>query len=65
MPRARLRATLAGMPEGWAAPAPSGGLWDDVTGEFRHPIGMCRFEPGELGGHLPGVRNVLPEGPLG
>ncbi|CAL9408634.1 hypothetical protein SUDANB6_01606 [Streptomyces sp. enrichment culture] len=63
---AGLRATLVGMPEGWAALAPSGGYKyeGDVTGEFWHAIGMCRFEPGELDGHLPGVRNVPPDDPL-
>ncbi|MFC5658730.1 NACHT and WD40 repeat domain-containing protein, partial [Streptomyces nogalater] len=63
---ARLRATLVGMPEGWAALAPSGGYKyeGDVTGEFWHAIGMCRFEPGELDGHLPGIRNVPPDDPL-
>ncbi|MFF4589952.1 TIR domain-containing protein [Streptomyces sp. NPDC001388] len=61
-----LRATLVGLPGGWAALAPSGGYKyeGDVTGEFWHAVGMCRFEPGELDGHLPGVRNVPPEEPL-
>ncbi|KMS80246.1 WD40 repeat-containing protein [Streptomyces leeuwenhoekii] len=61
-----LRATLVGMPEGWAALAPSGGYKyeGDITGEFWHAIGMCRFEPGELDGHLPGLRNVPLEDPL-
>ncbi|MFF5187261.1 TIR domain-containing protein [Streptomyces sp. NPDC000345] len=63
---ALLRATLVGLPGGWAALAPSGGYKyeGDVTGEFWHAVGMCRFEPGELDGHLPGVRNVPPEEPL-
>ncbi|MFJ8110783.1 TIR domain-containing protein [Streptomyces sp. NPDC096132] len=63
---AALRATLVGLPGGWAALAPSGGYKyeGDVTGEFWHAVGMCRFEPGELDGHLPGVRNVPPEEPL-
>ncbi|MFE9678686.1 TIR domain-containing protein [Streptomyces sp. NPDC006259] len=57
---AALRATLVGLPGGWAALAPSGGYKceGDVTGEFWHAVGMCRFEPGELDGHLPGVRHV-------
>ncbi|MET9502275.1 TIR domain-containing protein [Streptomyces sp. NPDC006622] len=57
---AALRATLVGLPGGWAAMAPSGGYKceGDVTGEFWHAVGMCRFEPGELDGHLPGVRHV-------
>ncbi|MDT3400179.1 pentapeptide repeat-containing protein, partial [Streptomyces sp. B1866] len=51
------RATLIGTPGGWAALSPSGGYkyGDDVAGEFWHVVGMCRFEPGELDGHLPGV----------
>ncbi|MDQ0993336.1 TIR domain-containing protein [Streptomyces sp. V3I7] len=55
-----LRATLVGMPDGWAALSPSGGYKyeGDVTGEFWHAVGMCRFEPGELDGHVPGVRQV-------
>ncbi|MGW2047871.1 WD40 domain-containing protein [Streptomyces sp. NPDC001858] len=63
---AALRATLVGLPGGWAALAPSGGYKyeGDVTGEFWHAVGMCRFEPGELDGHLPGVRNVALEDPL-
>ncbi|MGW3205469.1 WD40 domain-containing protein [Streptomyces sp. NPDC001135] len=55
-----LRVTLVGLPGGWAALAPSGGYKyeGDVTGEFWHAVGMCRFEPGELDGHLPGVWQV-------
>ncbi|MEU0335368.1 TIR domain-containing protein [Streptomyces sp. NPDC006193] len=61
-----LRATLVGMPDGWAALSPSGGYKyeGDVTGEFWHAVGMCRFEPGELDGHLPGVRQVPMDDPL-
>lgn len=64
---ATLRATLVGMPGGWAALSPSGGYKyeGDVTGEFWHAVGMCRFEPGELDGHLPGVRHVPLDEPLG
>ncbi|MFJ4619305.1 TIR domain-containing protein [Streptomyces sp. NPDC088812] len=64
---ASLRATLVGLPGGWAALSPSGGYKyeGDVTGEFWHAVGMCRFEPGELDGHLPGVRHVPLEEPLG
>lgn len=64
---AALRATLVGMPGGWAALAPSGGYKyeGDVTGEFWHAIGMCRFEPGELDDNLPGVRHVPLDDPLG
>ncbi|WP_051866134.1 TIR domain-containing protein [Streptomyces griseus] len=63
---AALRATLVGMPGGWAALSPSGGYKceGDITGEFWHAIGMCRFEPGELDGNLPGVRHVPLEDPL-
>ncbi|QJT07169.1 hypothetical protein G9272_32545 [Streptomyces asoensis] len=63
---AALRATLVGLPGGWAALAPSGGYKyeGDVTGEFWHVVGMCRFEPGELDGHLKGVRNVPSADPL-
>ncbi|MEV5875555.1 TIR domain-containing protein [Streptomyces sp. NPDC052101] len=63
---ATLRATLVGMPAGWAALSPTGGYKyeGDVTGEFWHAVGMCRFEPGELDGHLPGVRHVALDAPL-
>ncbi|AOR31812.1 hypothetical protein BFF78_12810 [Streptomyces fodineus] len=62
-----LRATLVGMPGGWAALSPSGGYKyeGDVTGEFWHAVGMCRFEPGELDGYLAGVRQVPLDEPLG
>ncbi|MQY39306.1 hypothetical protein SRB17_73280 [Streptomyces sp. RB17] len=64
---ATLRVTLVGMPGGWAALSPSGGYKyeGDVTGEFWHAVGMCRFEPGELDGHLPGVWQVPLDEPLG
>ncbi|MGP4047165.1 TIR domain-containing protein [Streptomyces sp. 2A115] len=64
---ATLRATLVGMPDGWAALSPSGGYKyeGDVTGEFWHAVGMCRFEPGELDGNLPGVRHVPLDDALG
>ncbi|MEU9444038.1 TIR domain-containing protein [Streptomyces sp. NPDC048304] len=64
---ATLRVTLVGMPGGWAALSPSGGYKyeGDVTGEFWHAVGMCRFEPGELDGRLPGVWQVPPDEPLG
>ncbi|GHF65157.1 hypothetical protein GCM10010218_53280 [Streptomyces mashuensis] len=60
------RATLIGVPGGWAALAPSGGYkYDgDMAGEFWHVIGMCRFEPGELDDHLPGVRRLPLEADL-
>ncbi|WP_369392171.1 TIR domain-containing protein [Streptomyces sp. CG1] len=64
---ATLRVTLVGMPGGWAALSPSGGYKyeGDVTGEFWHAVGMCRFEPGELDGQLPGVWQVPLDAPLG
>ncbi|MEV6482471.1 TIR domain-containing protein [Streptomyces sp. NPDC051576] len=64
---ATLRATLIGVPDGWAALSPSGAYKyeGDVTGEFWHAVGMCRFEPGELDGHLAGVRQVPLDSPLG
>ncbi|MER6072046.1 TIR domain-containing protein [Streptomyces sp. NPDC001817] len=64
---ATLRVTLVGMPGGWAALSASGGYKyeGDVTGEFWHAVGMCRFEPGELDGHLPGVWQVPLDEPLG
>ncbi|MET8681899.1 TIR domain-containing protein [Streptomyces sp. NPDC004647] len=54
------RATLIGVTGGWAALEPSGGYkYDgDIAGEFWHVVGMCRFEPGELDEHLPGVRRL-------
>ncbi len=54
------RATLIGVPGGWAALTPSGGYkFDgDIAGEFWHVVGMCRFEPGELDDHVPGVRRL-------
>ncbi|MFD8393686.1 TIR domain-containing protein [Streptomyces sp. NPDC059680] len=64
---ATLRVTLVGMPGGWAALSASGGYKyeGDVTGEFWHAVGMCRFEPGELDGHVPGVWQVPLDDPLG
>ncbi|GAA4923696.1 TIR domain-containing protein [Streptomyces coeruleoprunus] len=57
------RATLIGVPDGWATLTPSGGYKyeGDVAGEFWHVVGMFRFAPGELDDHLPGVRRM----PLG
>ncbi|MER5355296.1 TIR domain-containing protein [Kitasatospora sp. NPDC002551] len=56
-------ATLLGAPDGWAALLPSGAYKceGDVAGEFWHAVGMCRFEPGELDTHLPGVHRLAPE----
>ncbi|MEV7468162.1 TIR domain-containing protein [Streptomyces kronopolitis] len=60
------RATLVGVPGGWAALSPSGGYkYDgDIAGEFWHVVGMCRFEPGELDDRLPGVRRLAPDDPI-
>ncbi|MEU1309228.1 TIR domain-containing protein [Streptomyces cinnamoneus] len=60
------RGTLIGVPGGWAALAPSGGYkFDgDVAGEFWHVVGMCRFEPGELDEHMPGIRRLALDAPL-
>ncbi|MGA4959331.1 WD40 domain-containing protein [Streptomyces lavendulocolor] len=57
------RATLIGVPDGWAALTPSGGYKceGDLVGEFWHVVGMYRFQPGELDAFLPGVRRL----PLG
>ncbi|MFJ8646712.1 TIR domain-containing protein [Streptomyces sp. NPDC093546] len=57
------RATLIGVPGGWATLTPSGGYKyeGDVAGEFWHVVGMYRFQPGELDEYLPGVRRL----PLG
>ncbi|MGK5639087.1 TIR domain-containing protein [Streptomyces sp. URMC 126] len=60
------RATLLGVPGGWAALSPSGGYKFDgeVGGEFWHVLGMCRFEPGELDDHVPGLRRLPSEAEL-
>ncbi|MEU1374269.1 TIR domain-containing protein [Streptomyces triculaminicus] len=60
------KATLIGVPGGWAALNPSGGYkFDgDVAGEFWHVVGMCRFEPGELDDLLPGVRRLPQDGAI-
>jgi WD40 repeat protein len=54
------RATLIGVPGGWAALTPGGGYKyeGDVTGEFWHVVGMTRFAPGELDAYLPGVHRL-------
>ncbi|MFB4316180.1 TIR domain-containing protein [Actinomadura sp. 21ATH] len=54
------RATLLGLPDGWAALSPEGRYKreGDTTGEFWYAIAMCRFEPGELDAHLPDVRQI-------
>ncbi|OEU91669.1 hypothetical protein DB35_08955 [Streptomyces abyssalis] len=54
------RATLIGVPGGWAALTPGGGYKyeGDVAGEFWHVVGMARFAPGELDPYLPGVHRL-------
>lgn len=61
-----VRMTLLGLPEGWAALAPDGRykLEGDVTGQFWHAIGMCRFEIGELDAHVAGIRQLPPDVPF-
>jgi WD40 repeat protein len=56
----RLRLTLLGLPEGWAALAPDGRYKQegDVAGQFWHVIGMCRFGSGELDSYLTAVRRL-------
>ncbi len=63
----RPRATLLGLPEGWAALAPDGTykMEGDVAGQFWHVIGLCRFEPGELTPYLFDVRQIAADAELG
>ena len=65
-PEPARRATLLGMPEGWAAFTPDGRYKQegDTAGQFWFVVGMCRFEPGELDPYLPEVRRVPVEEPL-
>jgi WD40 repeat protein len=51
-------AILAHLPRGWVAMTPDGRYktGGDVAGGFWHTIGLCRFEPGELDEHIPGLR---------
>ncbi|MFG1961129.1 TIR domain-containing protein [Nonomuraea sp. NPDC049028] len=60
------RATLLGLPEGWAALSPDGRykIQGEVSGQFWHVIGMSRFELGELDPYLPGVRQVPLDSPF-
>ncbi|MCT9930561.1 TIR domain-containing protein [Planotetraspora sp. A-T 1434] len=60
------RATLLGLPEGWAAFAPSGlyKVEGDVAGQFWYVIGMCRFDLGELDEYLPEVRRLALDEPF-
>jgi WD40 repeat protein/uncharacterized protein YjbI with pentapeptide repeats len=56
----RLRLTLLGLPEGWAALASDGRYKQegDIAGQFWHVIGMSRFGLGELDPYLPAVRQL-------
>jgi hypothetical protein len=56
----RLRLTLLGLPEGWAALASDGRYKQegDIAGQFWHVVGMCRFGSGELDPYLPAVRQL-------
>jgi WD40 repeat protein len=57
---------LYGGEDGWAAYAPDGRykLGGDAAGLFWHAVSLCRFEPGELDGLVPGVRRVPIDEPL-
>ncbi|MQY21953.1 hypothetical protein [Nocardia macrotermitis] len=62
----RIRATLVGLPEGWAAIAPDGRYKAEGTigGAFWWVIGMCRFEIGELDPYLREIAQVAADVPL-
>ncbi|HEY1820809.1 MAG TPA: TIR domain-containing protein [Trebonia sp.] len=61
-----LRATLLGTAGGWGAFAPDGRYKadGDVSGQFWHAIGLCRFEPGELDAYLPGIARLPMDAPF-
>jgi WD40 repeat protein len=64
---ARLRLTLLGLPDGWAALTPDGAykMGGECRGAFWFAIGLSRFEPGELGTRLsPDVRQLDPGAPF-
>jgi WD40 repeat protein len=63
---AQLRATLIGLPDGWAAVSPDGRykLDGDPGGQFWHVIGTCRFEVGELDPYLTQVRRLSVDAPF-
>jgi WD40 repeat protein len=56
----RLRLTLLGLPDAWAAVTPDGRYKTEGTlaGEFWHVIALCRFEVGELDPFLREVHTV-------
>ncbi|GII54047.1 hypothetical protein Pth03_24360 [Planotetraspora thailandica] len=58
------RASLLGLPEGWAAFSPDGRYKQEgeVAGQFWYVIGMCRFEPDEA--YLPEVRRLALDEPF-
>ncbi|MGF7236306.1 MAG: WD40 repeat domain-containing protein, partial [Frankia sp.] len=62
----RLCVTLVAHDGGWAALAPDGGYktGGDLAGEIWHVIGLCRFELGELDGHLDAVRRMPVDAPF-
>jgi WD40 repeat protein len=61
-----LRATLIGVPGGWATVTAAGGYKHDgdIAGEFWHVVGMCRFEPGDLDRHIRDVHHLPTDSPL-
>ncbi|GAA2979946.1 TIR domain-containing protein [Actinokineospora diospyrosa] len=62
----RLRLTMIGLPEAWAAVTPEGRYKVEgaQAGEFWHAVGLCRFEVGELDGVLREARAVPLEEPF-
>ncbi len=60
------RVTLLGLAEGWAALAADGRykLDGDVSGQFWHVVGMCRFKVGELDRYLNNVWRVPLDSPI-
>jgi WD40 repeat protein/transcriptional regulator with XRE-family HTH domain len=62
----RLRLTLLGLPEAWAAVTPDGRYKTDgvLASEFWHAIGLCRFEIGELDAYLRDVHAVPVDEPF-
>nr|WP_198151947.1 TIR domain-containing protein [Kibdelosporangium sp. MJ126-NF4]CEL21796.1 High-affnity carbon uptake protein Hat/HatR [Kibdelosporangium sp. MJ126-NF4]CTQ92576.1 High-affnity carbon uptake protein Hat/HatR [Kibdelosporangium sp. MJ126-NF4] len=62
----RLRLTLLGLRDAWAAVAPDGRYKTEgkLTREFWHVIGLCRFEVGELDSVLRNVHTVPADEPF-